>query len=462
MKQFMAVIQCLFCAFILAGEVREGCATDSNPMDRSTSVVADDVWFCPNVNSPDMLNLFTDPTQWSAARSSIKVFKFYDSQVTAGCSFCGSNTLTNFVGVNAFRKLNNTWGIKIAVETGSIKSWSCDGVAAAAGTRTAIKNIVDNGGTVTYVSMDEPWMSCTNALHPNCGLTQAQAAQVVANYIAAVKQPPYQSVLIGSEEGYRQNDTTNCMNGACMLSWLAALKNAGVSLAFFHVDVDSNAISSYAQVGSDLNSIRNYCNQNGIAFGVLFAGSGGTDQAYYNSVSDWVSKCQSLIGTPQHSVFMSWAGSGSSGTPTPNGIPDNLPECAEFTHTRLINDGLSILYGSQDNSAFVSQTAPPLTMKTGQTSNVSIAMQNTGGITWDRGLQYLCYAGAVSNTWGLSAVQIPSGCGVPPDATCTFTFKVRAPSQAGKYTFRWRMKDPNRASPGWFGASSQAVTITVK
>lgn len=35
-----------------------------------------EVWFTPNIGSPDMLDLFTRPEQWSRARSQVRVFKF--------------------------------------------------------------------------------------------------------------------------------------------------------------------------------------------------------------------------------------------------------------------------------------------------------------------------------------------------------------------------------------------------
>jgi len=37
----------------------------------------DQVWFTPNIASVDMLDLFSNPEQWTSARSQIDVFKFY-------------------------------------------------------------------------------------------------------------------------------------------------------------------------------------------------------------------------------------------------------------------------------------------------------------------------------------------------------------------------------------------------
>ncbi len=422
-------------------------------------VAADDVWFSPNVASQDMLLLFSDPNQWASARSRVKVFKFYDLQVTDNCGNCDQNVLTNFQKVDAFHQLA-IWSKGIAVETGSLKSWSCDCVKAGDRILESIANIKSSGGTVRYVSMDEPWMS--NVLF--CHLPQAQAAQNVKNYIGRVKQA-YPSVLIGTEEAYLQNDKSGQRNMLGILKWFDALRKVGVQLAFIHLDVDRNAVSSWSTVYSDMRNLRSYCNNHGIVLGVLFAGAGSTNKAYYDSVIDIINRTKAAIGVPQHSVFMSWAGATADGS-LGNAmlIPDNLPECDSHTHTRLINDGLCSLYNGGDNASYVGQSVPT-TMKAGQKYTVWIAMKNTGGTTWGT-IFYNLHELGPYNTWGICSMGICEisidpyvGC-AGPNLSYTFTFQVTAPSTPGTYAFQWQM-----GTDWWgttlFGQPTPVVSVTV-
>src|SRR5882724_1896279 len=84
------------------------------------------VWFGPNMGSPDMIELFTQPPRWRAARQSTDVFKFYEQQLladtAADCPDCGRNIYPQIARVEAFTRLN-AWGLRIGIEVGVIKSW---------------------------------------------------------------------------------------------------------------------------------------------------------------------------------------------------------------------------------------------------------------------------------------------------------------------------------------------------
>ena len=112
--------------------------------------------------------------------------------------------------------------------------------------------------------------------------------------------------------------------------------------------------------------------------------------------------------------------------------------------------------GGTNNAAFVSQTVPT-TMNAGQTSGVSVTMQNSGTNTWAPGTYLLGSLNPAGNsTWGVSQVALPSS--VAPGAQVTFTFNVTAPSVAGTYDFQWGML---QSGVGSFGSSSTNVAVLV-
>src|SRR5262249_59898736 len=98
----------------------------------------------PNVGSPDMIELFTHPEQWSRARRSISVFKFYQGTLRADshadCPECGRNILPELVRVDAFNKLNS-WGVSIGIEVGALKPWGCTESATLPVTMDAIQRV---------------------------------------------------------------------------------------------------------------------------------------------------------------------------------------------------------------------------------------------------------------------------------------------------------------------------------
>jgi hypothetical protein len=52
-------------------------------------------WFAPNLGSPDLLELFTQPPLWTRSRGQIGVFQFYERQLLANaCLECGRNLLS--------------------------------------------------------------------------------------------------------------------------------------------------------------------------------------------------------------------------------------------------------------------------------------------------------------------------------------------------------------------------------
>ena len=110
----------------------------------ATPSLSAQVWFSPDNDSPDYIELFRRPGQWAMARSKIAVFKFGPQQVD-GRSRPSKNTLADLKGVDAFRKLR-AWNMGIAIEAPAIKKWDCTGGKTLEYTQRMIDNVVAAGG----------------------------------------------------------------------------------------------------------------------------------------------------------------------------------------------------------------------------------------------------------------------------------------------------------------------------
>ncbi len=134
-----------------------------------------------------------------------------------------------------------------------------------------------------------------------------------------------------------------------------------------------------------------------------------------------------------------------------------------------------------DNSAFVSYSNVPMTMKPNDKATVTVRMSNTGTTTWERTVVRTTTQASVTTTrtsfalrpvghdWGVGAVDVSGS--VAPGAPRSFQFTITAPSKEGTYPFQWRMARETivierpriPASPDWgFGATTPRKLIVVK
>ena len=302
-----------------------------------TPVPSDLVWFAPNMGSRDYPELFTRPEQWSAARSQVNVFKFYTQNVLEyPCTICGDNTLKALVDANAFRKLTE-WGIAIGVEVGAVKEWGCTGSEEFRVAKEAIQNIQANGGIVTFLDMDEPYIGGELVANgKTCGFTMEQTADVTSQFIQKVKTA-YPNILVGDTEPYPYFSVPE------LEQWIVALEDRGVTLARFHLDVDlENVRVNRHDVVADLQALAGVLHEHRIPFGVIFTSNwtaAGSDRAYFESTMEWIRTVNAAIGKPQHLIFQSWQGPAANGI---HEVPINLPEDdpSAHSHARLIIEGL--------------------------------------------------------------------------------------------------------------------------
>lgn len=319
-----------------------------------------EVWFSPDNDTPDLIDLFRNPHAWDKARAEISVIKFGPQQV-GDDSATHKNTYKDLVGVNAFRLLQS-WGIKVAIEVPAIKEWDCTTQQTISHTVRLAENVQKAGGGVPILSIDEPLSSALRS----CGDTMESAAAKTAAYVKAVTQRvPGAEVIAG--EPYPSYSVDQLEH------WLTLLIAAGARPAAFHLDINVHYLDDHAaiDVAGDLRRLRDWLRTLHMPFGVIFWSGYDpepTDQAYYQRTMALVRKVHAAIGAPDQAIFQSWvfrsaprckdtdracvppklvctsadpAGCGEKG------VPVNLPEnnAAIFSHTRLINDGIKVLTG---------------------------------------------------------------------------------------------------------------------
>jgi len=248
------------------------------------------------------------------------------------CAICGNNVLHTFVEADAFRKLA-AWGIAIAVEVPAVKPWGC-GAKEAKVVTGIIQSVESNGGHVSFLAMDEPLEGSQslgrNAGH-GCGFKSDQAAAAVLRYGQDI-HARFPQIGIGEIEPYPSSSAEQ------LGEWVDTLRRAGFTPAFFHLDVDRNAVRvGHKDVVRDLKWLSQFFAKRKIPFGVILWSPAKSDREFYESTMEWARTVKSALGKPDQIIFQNWAGTEG----VPHDIPANLPEHdPEFSHMRVIDEAL--------------------------------------------------------------------------------------------------------------------------
>jgi hypothetical protein len=320
------------------------------------------IWFGPDNDTADLVDLFQQPQLWTQARSKVSVLKLGPQQVSDGGAR-HRNSLSDMRKADAFQLLRS-WGIKLAIEAPVIKKWDCTGTNTLGYTLKLIQNVKESGGQVDYISMDG---ALVDGLR-DCGDTIETAAAKTASYIKQLKsQQP--NIDVGETEPYPANSVEQIRR------WYAALAANGAKPAFFHMDANVHFLDVHPDIdaAAGLRAYRDFFKGQNIPFGVIFWSGydpAPTDEAYYKRVMAWVRRVYAAIGAPDHSVFQSWVsrstpkctdtdvacntsklrcGPGDPGGCGEKSVPINLPEGDPriYSHTRLIDDASRILAGGR-------------------------------------------------------------------------------------------------------------------
>ena len=313
-------------------------------------------WFFPPWGSPDYLTLFSS----NQIPRSINVFGFAENQVLPD-KISGTGGFSDLVALQAFRTLAADY-MGTSIEVGVIKPWDCSGQKnAVKETLGSISNINTNGGTVEYLSMDEPLktgLHSSTSTGKGCGdssLTDAQNAAIAAQKVAAYSRAVLSQSLLQINPGLQIGDieTYPTVNGtygsqtdvAALENWIALLGMNGFKPAFFHLDVDLNAVRVYKyNLPGDLKELQTFFASKHIPFGVIYwpgVNPVAADQDYFTNTINFISLVHAAINAPDHSIFESWV------SRTPGGPVDSpfiLPSSdATYNFIQLTQAGMSML-----------------------------------------------------------------------------------------------------------------------
>ncbi len=304
------------------------------------------VWLAP-VPAGDMIALATHPELWPQARARVDVLEFYQGSAYHDPKFvcgvpCGPNTfpaLRDAVPGGFFRWMDEQ-GIELAMGSGAVKEWSCTErllrERAIPITLTALKNVEESGGRISYITLDEPFAigATTPKKSPfgpeitGCMLPVSEVAWLVAIYIRSVHER-YPDVQVGLIEPYPHFTPDE------IAALIDELRSSGVSVPFFHLDFDQpRAIREGLDMRADLQRIRSICAERSIPFGVSFTGGDGSSNEQF-TVDTWamVRNVFPILGITEHTVFQSFAESIPGDITSKKDKPDTVPETEETTHT---------------------------------------------------------------------------------------------------------------------------------
>jgi hypothetical protein len=159
-------------------------AFDARAQNRSPRL-----WFCPGPGTLDYIRLFDHPEEWPRARRLVSVFKFYQQHTLMPAdSIVGPDSYDALARAGAFRMLRQ-WGIETAIEVASVKEFYCTPDArgmneSIAATLASVRAVEAAGGAVSYLAMDEPFVS---GRARGCGGPALEpTADRVAAYVSAV------------------------------------------------------------------------------------------------------------------------------------------------------------------------------------------------------------------------------------------------------------------------------------
>lgn len=295
-------------------------------------VSADRVWFSPDPGTIDFLRLFEHPEEWAHVQRVVRVFKFYHQHTQSPApSIVGPNTFDALVRADAFRTVTRL-GMKTAMEIGSVKEFYCTPDSSGMNesirsTIEAVNRIASAGGTLQYLSMDEPWVAGRSrvcggpALEPTAGR--------VAVYMSAV-QRAFPQLKIGLIEAYPYASADD------IDTILQLMRARGVPPAFLHIDVDRRALRP-GDFQRDLPRLRDLAASQHIPFGVIIWGYNGDADPLFASDAAQLANLlaetfQAWDAMPDQIIFQSWAVSSTGLLITPS----NLPEDRLYTHTNIV------------------------------------------------------------------------------------------------------------------------------
>ena len=288
------------------------------------------IWFVPLpplpkynfrqfIGSEDFSTLFTQDAQWKEASSHIQVFGLYGEWID------NASDLEVQKLVEDLQKR----GIALSLQMGPLSStescgYGIEGFDGTVGGISRALKIKRNGGTLSYLDLDEPYFYGSLYDGPRaCHWSVEEVAKKVGFFITEMRSV-FPELQVGDIEPLLWGN----LSVAELEKWLTTFREVnGYDFAFIHVDVNFNILNWQDEILAAEKMSQNL----GIDFGVIYIGNG-------NSLSDeqWISiageraKTYELTanGKPDHVIFESW-----------HDRPDKiLPESEPFTFSWFIRE----------------------------------------------------------------------------------------------------------------------------
>ena len=341
-----------------------GPAEESDRHGQPSRSAVPSVWFAPDSETPDLVEMFRRPELWAESRSHISVFKFGPLQVRS-TGKPPVNSVDDLARVGAFQKLG-TWGIDIAIEAPSIKPWDCTAVHARQMTADYIRSVKVAGGKVRFIAMDEPMASGLVQCHDSVDA----ALDKTVDYIKQLSADPDLAAQgltpeVGDIEAYPSQGV------AGIERWVEGLERRGAKPRFFHLDINVHRLDVDHTIDAqrDLRELARFFRANHIPFGViLWPGYNpvASDRVFHDLTLSWTRRVHQAIGQPDQVIVQSWVVRGGAAcsltdpkcdmlhphcapTDGPNcgkhSVPQNLPDSdpSAFSLTQTMLDALRVL-----------------------------------------------------------------------------------------------------------------------
>jgi hypothetical protein len=323
---------------------------------------AQQVWFAPDSETPDLIEMLQRPELWAQNRSRISVIKFGPQQVRA-TGKPAENSIDDLVKVGAFEKLA-AWHIDVAIEAPAIKPWDCTAVHARQMTIDYIRSVNAVDGKVRYIAMDEPLSAGVRQCHDSF----EGVLDKTADYIKQLSKDPGLAAEgltpeIGDIEAYP------FFGAADIEHWIRGLEQRGAKPKFLHLDVNIHRVDVDRSINAprDLAELNRFLRSENVPFGIiLWPGYNPvpSHRAFHDLTVSWARRVHEAIGRPDEVIVQSWVVRGGAACSMSDPacdmthphcaasdaagcgkhtVPLNLPESGAFTLTRTLLDSLRIL-----------------------------------------------------------------------------------------------------------------------
>jgi F5/8 type C domain-containing protein len=263
------------------------------------------------------MQLFGPDAPWQAAAERIQVFQLYGEWV--GNHPADSELQGVIEGLNSR-------GLAIAMETGALDAEGCgagiEGFPSVSSSLSTIRSIRTAGGTLRFITLDEPYYFAHFYDGPNACKWSAETVAAKVDHFVQAARTIFPDVVVGESE-----PLAGPANAKEYQDWLDVFGRVnGYHLAYLHLDVDWSRPSWPDEV----RLIQEHAKKSGVPVGIIYTGNAfdKTDQSYLEATGERVKKLEIQAGVqPDHVIFQSW-----------DDKPDRvLPESDPSTYTGFID-----------------------------------------------------------------------------------------------------------------------------